>query len=211
MTDEAEVEEPAITVVLPMTEVPAESVKKLSAKRYITAALSAGFEVRCAITQTVEARKPFVSGENAGKPRPDVETEHLWVLGNAPKAARFKLHFKGGSFSEGWVWDAAGWPTELWYDYAVGARERKQVKDEPAWAWKDRLERLDADIQRRGYEYNDRAFWTNLNPRLVTTAAALDEWMADLVPGFTVRKKAEKTVAAPLTAVEELQIGEWIG
>lgn len=205
-------DEPSITLVQEMTEVAPESIKRASAKRYITAALSAGFQVRAGVTKTLEHRAPFKSGENAGKARPDIETEHLWVLARVPRRARFKLHFKGGSFSEGWVWDAAGWPVELYYDYTPASTASKQGKDETEKSWKQRTEKLRQDVERREYEYNDGEFWTNQNMRLVTVGADLDEWMADLVPGFTVRRRATKAAEPVPATAEELMTGmEWVG
>ena len=205
-------DEASITIAQTMTEVAPELVKRASAKRYITAALSAGFEVRCGITKTVEHRAPFKSVENAGKPRPDVEAEHLWIIARVPRRARFKLHFKGGSFSEGWVWDAAGWPTELWYDYTPSANDIRQSKDETEKSWKQRTAELQRDVERREATYNDGEFWTNQNMRLVTTSGDLDEWMADLVPGFTVRKKAVRMSQAEVDEqFSQLVEGEWIG
>lgn len=202
-------DEPSITLVQEMTEVAPESIKRASAKRYITAALSAGFEVRCGITKTLEHRAPFKSGDNSGKPRPDIETEHLWVVARVPRRARFKLHFKGGSFSEGWVWDAAGWPVELWYDYTPTANDIKQGAGETDKSWKQRTAELQRSVERRDATYNDGEFWTNQNMRLVATAGDLDEWMADLVPGFTVRKK--KTQAEVDDAFSQITEGVWIG
>lgn len=212
MTEEEDEPEYGVTVIEPLVKVDPLTVTNASPKRYIVAALGAEFDVRAARSKTLQERPPFKSGANAGVARPPMEAEHLWVLGRVARKARFKLYFANNRFDCGWVWDAAGWPTQLWYDYDVGARERKQVKDEPAWAWQERIARLDADIQRRGHEYNDGEFWTNTRDRLVTTGEALDEWFADLVPGFTVRKKAvRKPKQSELEAKELLAVGEWVG
>lgn len=204
----ADDDEPGITVTQAMTEVDPPGIKNTSPKKYITAALGAGFQVRAGITKTLETRPAFKTGERAGQPRPDVVIEHLWVLAKH-KIARFKLHFIGGRFESAWVWDLAGWPVELYYDYSPSANDLKQVKDEPYWAWQERVRRLREDVARREYEYNDNALHVIREMRLVTVGQDLDEWLAELVPSFTVRKRKQKEEVDMLTA--PITAGEWIG
>lgn len=205
-------EEYGVTIVEPLYEVEPTEIRNASPKRYITAALSAEFEVRAAKSVTLEKQAPFKSGDRAGQPRADRAQEHLWVLGRVKERARFKIYFIDNRFDVAWVWDAAGWPTELGYDYEVGALERKQWKDEPEWAWRERISRLNDDIRRREATYNDGEYWVNPGTRMVTTGEALDDWFADLVPDFTRRKKAvRKPKQSELDATELLAVGEWVG
>lgn len=188
-----------------------ESVVSRSPKRYIQAALSAGFEVRCGTTKTFEEGAVFKGGVRAGEKRPDKEIIHLWVEGRVDKAAAFRLHFLGGTFSEAWIWDAAGWPTELYFDYAPSANELKQRPGEPDKWWRKRHGEVTAAAERQDREYNDGAFWADRAPREVDTAGELDDWLADLVPGFEPRKPAVKKTDTPATAEELIEMGEWNG
>ncbi|MBG6106622.1 hypothetical protein [Frigoribacterium sp. CG_9.8] len=215
-TEEEPEGEPGITVVEPMTEVEPTSVTATSPKRYIAPALGAGFEVKCGTSKTLETRPAFKGGAKAGDTRPDIEVTHLWIQGWVPQAAWFRLHFKNNRFEEAMVWDVAGWPTELQSDYAPSALIGKRVKDEPEWAWKERMQKLDKDVHNRDYDYNDGEFWLNHQPRSVKVAGELEEWLADLIPGFEPRKKPVKKVTqeekqATATAVELIEMGTWIG
>lgn len=199
-------EEYGITVVQTLEEFDPTTVTARSPKRYITAGLKGGFDVRVATTRTVQARAPFISGENAGEARPNIEVTHLWVIAIAPNAAWFRLHFEDNRFKEAKVWDTAGWPTELYFDYAPSAETLRRHKDEPEVPWKRRVEQIKENIDRLDRTCNDGEFWLNKNPRLVGSAAALDDWLADFVPGFTARKK-KKPEATPV--VDIIKEGEW--
>lgn len=205
MTEE---DEPGITVTRTLEEVDPTTIKSASAKRYITAALGAGFEVRAATTETRETRPPFKSGDKAGEARPDLVVTHLWLVARHP-LARFSIHFKGTSFESARAWDAAGWPVTLYYDYSPSKNELKQVKDEPHWAWVERVRRIQENALRQDYEYNDDALLLVTWPRLVNTAGEFDEWLAELIPSFTVRKRKQKEEVDMLTA--PLTMDEWRG
>jgi hypothetical protein len=210
VSDEEDVEY-GVTIIEPLLKVDPLSIGYASPKRYIVAAIGAEFDVLAARSKTLETQPPFKSGEKAGQPRPDKKADHVWVIAKHP-AARFKLHFKGGSFSEAWVWDAAGWPTELWHDYTPSNGTLKQSKDETEKSWQQRVREETGHAERQDREYNDGEFWVNQNMRLVKTAGDLDQWFADLVPGFTVRKKpVRKPKQADLEAKELLAVGEWVG
>jgi hypothetical protein len=200
-----------VQITKPMFAVDPATITNVSPKKYITAALGAGFEVKAGTTETSERRPTFQSGPNLGEARPDILKSHLWVEGRA-KGASFSLHFVNNRFAEGRVWDAAGWPTELWADYKPSAIALKRTKDEPMKMFTIRMQDQERELARRNDEYNDGEFWVNSAPRLVSTGMALDEWMADMIPGFETRKKAvrKKDVQASATAVELIEIGEWV-
>lgn len=214
--DEVAEEEFGVTIVEPSTEVDPATVKAASPKRYIAAASGAGFEVKATTSKTLQTRPPFKTGKKAGEPQPNVEVTHLWIQGLVPGAAWFRLHFADNKFEDAHFWDAAGWPIELYVDYTPSALMLKRAKDEPEWAWKERIQTLEKDVRKRDYEYNDGTFWTNRMPRKVGAAGEFEEWLADLVPGFEPRKKpvkkqTQEQMQETATAVELVEMGEWIG
>lgn len=195
----------AFPEVLSRTEVEAMAIKAASMKRYITAAVAGGFTVRAAVSETLEQGLPFTSGAKAGQTRADRAKKHTWIFGTAPGAA-FRLHYEGGSLKESVVWDVAGWPTELFFDYTPSYLSRKTTG----------MSEADGKLigERRGAEYNDGEMWVNHHPRTVTTAAEFEEWFADFVEDFEPRKKAvrktkEETADAMVAA--PLMEGVWIG
>lgn len=209
--DEEEVEEaePAVVVTRSAEQVDPKTIKRITPKKIITAALSVGFDVRAHESDTFEAGAPFKGGARQGERRPDKTITHLSVTGTIPRAAAFLVRFKDYSFSNAIVWDAAGWPTELYHDYSQSANAVRRVKDEPEWAWRERIERLQHDAKRRSYEYNDGEMWVNHNPRLVRNATEFDEWFADLVPDYKPRARHPKKEDEVTNAI--LSGEDWIG
>ncbi|MGN6324514.1 hypothetical protein [Pseudolysinimonas sp.] len=213
--DEVEEVEYGITVTQPFTEVddPA-AITRPSPKRYIKPMLEAGFTVRAATTATLETQPPVKTGPNAGKPRPDKEVEHLWVLAHAPGAAVL-LWFKGGSFEQARVWDAAGWPTEHFHEYkpirVVAGKDRAGKVVETEESYQRRVRAAERMADEMNATYNDGDFWVNKAPRWLDAAGRFEEWLVDLIPTFVPRAKSNKQKQATATAVELIEIGEWVG
>lgn len=203
-----------VTLLEAYAEVDLDAIKAASPKRYIGAARAGGFaHVQAGISRTLEKRPPFKGGKSAGDSRPDVEVEHLWLRAWTEKAAYFCIHFQGNRFADATVWDAVGWPKELWVDYAPSARDLAQFKDEPAKMWQSRAQSTKDRARDRSFNYNDGEFWTDPNPRSVSATAEFELWLADMVPSFEPRKKpvSKKQKQASATAVELIQAGEWFG
>jgi hypothetical protein len=196
-------------VTVPGHEIDPASITRLSPKKIVKAAMSAGFHVRACESETLEPGAPFKSGPKAGTLRPDKRVTHLTVTGKISGAAIFLVRFEDYSFSEAIVWDAAGWPTELYFDYAQSANAVRRVKDEPEWAWQERVDRQEREVRRRDYEYNDGEMWLNTGQRYVKTSTVFDDWLADLVPGYTVRKTRAKETNEMVSDADLLAGGEW--
>lgn len=191
-----EVEE--IIVVRPGATVDPASITRASPKKLIKAALAAGFEVFAAESETLKPGLPFKSGSRLGEKRPDKAETHLIVNGRLRGLAAFSATYLGGSFKGAFVWDTAGWPTELYFDYAPTAEKKKDIGEAAALR---QSAILDAT-------YNDGEFFVNTGKRLVTTATDFEEWLADVMPGFTPRKKKE-SVDPDVVLTAPLQSGEW--
>lgn len=175
-----------VEVVQEWAPVDPDTIVRRSPKRVIRACRLAGFTVEAATTRTFERGKTYKSGQKAGQKTPDKEVEHLWVRGRVPGVAGFlAFYVDGGRFESAFVWDAAGWPRELWADYEPDHVERS------AKGWSK--ERGEAEAARLSGEYNDGEFWVDHAPRLVSKGSEFDEWLGDLIPGFnSPAKKATK-------------------
>lgn len=212
MSDEPEDLEDGIVVTQALQELDPATIKRASPKRYIAVVTGAGFEVRAATTRTFERGTVFKSGEKTGQRRSDKEVEWLWIIARAGQVAKFKLCFAGGSFDHGWVWDAAGWPVEPWADYSPSADALRQRKDEPDWAWQQRVAEIQQRAREMDAEYNDGTVYIKRDLRLVNASGQFEEWLADLVPGFEPRKTAaKKKDQSEATAVDLIEMGEWTG
>jgi hypothetical protein len=191
-----------------------DSITAASPKRYVTAARLGGFAViQAGTSRTVQRQAPFKSGKNAGETKPDRELNHLWLTAGTKGMAVFTVHFVDNRFESAIVWDAAGWPKELWADYTPSGRALARMKEEPQKPFDARVDGLKQRGLQQGSDYNDGEFWVDKRPRSLGAASAFEEWLADLVPGFEPRKKpaSKKQQQATATVVELTDIGEWIG
>lgn len=191
-----ETDEGSIRITEPSSEIDPKSITATSPKKYVKIALQGDVEIKCSTSATVQTRLPFKSGKRAGDAQPDLEVAHTWIQGRIPKLASFTVHFANNSFKDAIVWDAVGWPTELWADYSEPAP--KQAKGEPAAAWQNRCDQLEMEVMGRNYDYNDGKTWVNRAPRAVKAAGQFDDWLADLIPSFATQREeaAVKSAAA---------------
>jgi hypothetical protein len=213
--EEGQIEEEfGFTIVEPYTPVELDSISAVSPKRYVGIARQCGFaNTEVGTSRTLQKRAPFKSGTRAGEAQPDLEVEHIWLRAWTKGVAYFCIHFTNNRFADAMVWDAVGWPRELWTDYTPSARDLAQAKDEPPKTWKARVDTVKERAKERSFSYNTGEFWTDPNPRSVSLGADFEQWLADMVPGFEPRKRAvsKKKQQVSATAVELLETGEWIG
>lgn len=194
---DAEVAEP-VTITKPGFILDPSTIKRVGPKKLIAAAVGANFTVTAMESETLTAGAQFKSGANAGLFRPDKAQTHLIVNGILPGAAAFSAAYLGGSFKDAFVWDVAGWPTELFFDYAPTAEKKKELSEQHALQ----------QAAEYDYRYNDGTSWVNMGKRLVSTATEFDEWLADVIPGYVGRKK--KTPADPdLVLSAPMASGSW--
>lgn len=172
----------------PWTPIDLDEVKVSSAKKYIAAAQEGGFTVNAAVSRATEKGDEYKTGPHKGQERPASDYTHLWISASALVGTRtvaaFLLHFQEGRWGEAKVWDSAGWPTELRADYEIGVHERNRLgltEQDAA----ERAANLDA-------KYNTGETWINHSPRWLATALDFEEWLADLVPTFTAKKRPER-------------------
>lgn len=186
------------------------TVKNLTPKKIITAALGAGFDVKAYDYVTHEQGAPYKSGQKAGQRPKAKDLVKLSVAAKLTSVAVFVARFENGTLKSARVWDAAGWPTELYFDYSPGAI--KQIANEPEWAWRDRVERIESAARRMDQEYNDGETYVKTAPRTVTTLGDFEEWFADIVPTYPLRKASEpKEPETPATAEDLIMNGVWNG
>lgn len=192
----------AVTVTQPAQEVDPLGIRRAGPKKVIVAAVAAGFTVRAAESASITKGKQYKTGANAGQFRADKEQTHLYVTGVLQGLAAFSVSYlNGGLFQDAHVWDVAGWPTELRFDYTPTSEKKKEVGEQRA------MERA-ADLDRR---YNDGAEFVNRGKRLVTTVGDLHEWMADVMPDFEApkRKTAPPPVDPDLALSAPMESGSW--
>lgn len=209
-----EAEEFGITIVQSYTPIELDAITAASPKRYAKIAREAGFSnVQAGISRTLQKRAPFKSGPRAGEPQPDVEVEHLWLRAWTKNFAYFCMHFTNNRFADAIVWDAIGWPRELWANYEPSARDLAQAKDEPKKTHEARVALVKERARERSFLYNTGESWIDRMPRPISMGAEFEQWLSDLVPDFEPRKRPEskKKQQVSATAVELIEQGEWIG
>ena len=110
----------------------------------------------------------------AAAPTARVAFRATWMEGITEKGARsFKWRHALAA-------DPVGMPTECFADYEPSANDLKQLKDEPAWAHRQRVVRAEALGKRRNATYNDRVAWLNRRP-LFKAAGAFDAWLTEAI------------------------------
>lgn len=200
-----------IQIVEPFTLVDVSTIAAKSPLRYINAVKQA-WTVKAAISRTLQAQAPAKTGAKAGEPKPDKDIQHLWLFCYIKGVAGFIAHWEGTLFKGAQVWDVAGWPMELWAKYEPKHYETTRNKDEPERPFQERVRKLRQRADRMDAEYNDGEFWVNHRPRFIKPAIDFEEWLADLVPSFTPKKRPEKKpTQAEATVSDLLEIGEWTG
>ena len=118
--------------------------------------------------------------------KPAHEEKHLWIDAAFPAArVLFRASFflgktpKGATsvkFNSANAIDPIGMPQQLWADYSLDANAVKQQKDEPGWAHRQRVARLEANATRLDRDYNERLDWINHRP-LFTKSGEFDTWL----------------------------------
>ncbi|WP_025157256.1 hypothetical protein [Leifsonia aquatica] len=107
--------------------------------------------------------------------------EHLVLeIGARLPDRRARLGFKAVYYDGKYQWsevaDPVGIFRELRYDYTPSANELKRVKDEPEWAWKARVKRMEIIAGQQEYDYNDGAE-QRLHRAEMKNATELKTWM----------------------------------
>ena len=173
------------------------TITRTSPKKVIQASLKAGWHVTAAEFEVTTTPEPFKSGPRAGEKQPPKTVTHL-ILSGKTKGAAWQATYWDGRFKDALVQDAAGWPIELWVDYKPTAEKKKQLGAEKAVR----------EGEESSYKYNDGEFFTDYGPHFFSTAADFEQWMADVIPDYGVKKKPVKKVKVT-EGLDLIEIGEW--
>lgn len=203
MTDEPD----DFKVISTATDIDPLSITNRSPKKLIAAALADGYEVRAVTWRTFERGALIKSGVKAGQRFADKNITHYLVIGTYGPSAKFTAFYNGGSFDFAFVRDIAGWPVELYYDYAPSANDLKQKAGESSKGFEIRMKELRAAAERRDREYNDGADWVQRGKRLVSSMGDFEEWLADVMPSYE-QKAPQAEVDEQFSQITE---GVWIG
>ena len=173
------------------------TITRASPKKVIQASLNAGWHVTAAEFEVTTTPEPFKTGPRAGEKQPPKTVTQL-ILSGKTKGAAWQATYWDGRFKDALVQDSTGYPIELWVDYAPTAEKRKQLG----------VEKAVREGEVNDYAYNDGEFWVDKRPHFFSTAADFEQWMADVIPDYGVKKKLVKKVKVT-EGLDLIKIGEW--
>jgi len=119
-------------------------------------------------------------GHNAGDVY--IEAKDLTGIVIGAKHDGYRLGFTAewldGKFDAATIYDPIGIPVELYSDYSPNANDLRRVKDEPEWAWKERVQRIKDAAEKCDREYNTGDSWLSRKYN-TKKATELFDWLAD--------------------------------
>ena len=208
--------EPAFTIISTTDE----PILTASPKSILKKAHDLGWKVQ--VRGSVTHHEPvLMMSDGKDKQRGEVKTPahdktHIFMRASHPKGqVGFQACWTDGKFVSGQIIDPLGFEVENWADYSPASI--RQVKDEPATAFKARKEQIEYRAQMMAYDYNDQTYRTEhrkLTSKATELTDWLHQWLAIVNPDALPKPKAapKPKTAQPTEqdqALAPLQIGEW--